>query len=506
MRAKATLNREFTISTVDRRVYGSFLEHMGRAVYTGIYEPGHPKADTNGFRTDVLDMVRDLDMPIVRYPGGNFVSAYRWEDGIGPREERPVRLDLAWRTRETNQMGVNEFSDWAKLAGTEMMLAMNLGSRGLDDARNFLEYCNHPGGTYWSDLRAKHGYKEPHNVRIWCLGNEIDGPWQVGHKSAAEYGHLANEVSKAFKYFDKTLETVVCGSSNDKMKSYPEWEATVLDAAYDSVDYISLHKYFGNEEQDTLNYYAKAIELDRYIVTIGGVIDYIKAKKRSKRDVKICFDEWNVWYHDRKEDDQRYKNWDWPEAPPLLEELYNLEDAIFVASLINVFIRRSDRVKIACMAQLVNVIAPILTKTNGPAWRQSIYYPLQFASKFGRGTALTVSSAGPTYDCEVAQDVPYLDLSAVLHEDGRSIALFAINRSLDEAMDLDIDLQGFKDVRIVQHHTMAGDDLKARNSVEDQNRIVPAKGSGLSVTEGGRLTGSLPAKSYHFVLLSVASA
>lgn len=371
MRAKATLNREYTISSVDKRVYGSFLEHMGRAVYTGIYEPGHENADKDGFRTDVLDMVRDLDMPIVRYPGGNFVSAYRWEDGIGPREERPVRLDLAWRTRETNQVGVNEFADWAKLAGTEMMLAMNLGSRGLDDARNFLEYCNHPGGTYWSDLRAKHGYKEPHNVRIWCLGNEMDGPWQVGHKSAAEYGHLANEVSKAFKYFDKTLETVVCGSSNDKMKTYPEWEATVLEASYDSVDYISLHKYFGNEEQDTLNYYAKAIELDRYIVTIGGVIDYIKAKKRSKRDVKICFDEWNVWYHDRKEDGERIASWDWPEAPPLLEELYNLEDAIFVGSLLNVFIRRSDRVKIACMAQLVNVIAPILRPAVPPGGSRS---------------------------------------------------------------------------------------------------------------------------------------
>ncbi len=506
MRAKATLNREFTISTVDKRVYGSFLEHMGRAVYTGIYEPGHEKADKNGFRTDVLDMVRDLNMPIVRYPGGNFVSAYHWEDGIGPRDQRPTRLDLAWRTRETNQMGVNEFADWSKLAKTEMMLAMNLGSRGLNDARNFLEYCNHPAGTYWSDLRAKHGYKDPHNVRIWCLGNEMDGPWQVGHKTATEYGLLANEVSKAFKYFDKTLETVVCGSSNDKMKTYPEWEAQVLDASYDSVDYISLHKYFGNEENDTLNYYAKAMELDRYIVTIGGVIDYIKAKKRSRRDVKICFDEWNVWYHDRKEDDQRYKNWDWPEAPPLLEELYNLEDAIFVASLINVFIRRSDRVKIACMAQLVNVIAPILTKAGGPAWRQSIYYPLQFASKYGRGTALAVSAAGPTYDCDVAQDVPYLDLSAVLQENGKSIALFAINRSLDEAIDLDVALQGLKGAKILQHHTMAGEDLKARNSVEDQNRIVPKAGSGLQIADDGRLTGSLPAKSYHFVLLSVASA
>ncbi|WEX89815.1 alpha-N-arabinofuranosidase [Sinorhizobium garamanticum] len=506
MRAKATLNREYTISTVDKRVYGSFLEHMGRAVYTGIYEPGHEKADADGFRSDVLEMVRDLDMPIVRYPGGNFVSAYRWEDGIGPREERPVRLDLAWRTRETNQVGVNEFADWAKRAGTEMMLAMNLGSRGLDDARNFLEYCNHPGGTYWSDLRAKHGYKDPHNVRIWCLGNEMDGPWQVGHKSAAEYGHLANEVSKAFKYFDKTLETVVCGSSNDKMKTYPEWEATVLDASYDSVDYISLHKYFGNEEQDTLNYYAKAIDLDRYIVTIGGVIDYIKAKKRSKRDVKICFDEWNVWYHDRKQDGERIASWDWPEAPPLLEELYNLEDAIFVGSLLNVFIRRSDRVKIACMAQLVNVIAPILTKAGGPAWRQSIYYPLQYASKYGRGTALNVVASSPTYDCEVAQDVPYLDLSAVLQEDGKSLAIFAINRSIDEPLDLTIDLQGFKRAKVVQHQMLEGEDLKARNSVDDQSRIVPKAGKALAVDDAGTLVGTLPPRSYHFVLLSVESA
>ncbi|MBB5573328.1 MULTISPECIES: alpha-N-arabinofuranosidase [Rhizobium] len=506
MKAAAVINKDFTVSNVDKRVFGSFLEHMGRAVYTGIYEPGHRTADKNGFRQDVLEYVRDLDMPIVRYPGGNFVSAYRWEDGIGPRDERPVRLDLAWRTRETNQVGVNEFSDWAKLAKTEMMLAMNLGSRGLDDARNFLEYCNHPSGTYWSDLRAKHGYKDPHNVRIWCLGNELDGPWQVGHKSAAEYGHLANEVSKAFKYFDKTLETVACGSSNDKMKSYPEWEATVLDQAYESVDYISLHKYFGNEKQDTLNYFAKAMDLDRYIVTVGGIIDYIKAKKRSKRDVKICFDEWNVWYHDRKEDGERIASWNWPEAPALLEEVYNLEDALFVASLLNVFIRRSDRVKIACMAQLVNVIAPILTRTDGPAWRQTIYYPLQLASKYGRGTALNVSASGPTYDCEVAQDVPYLDISAVLHEGGKSIAVFAVNRSVDQSLDLSVALQGFKNVKVEKHTVMAGEDLRARNTVDAQHTVVPKEGSGLVLTDEGAVAGKLPPKSYHFILLSVALA
>jgi len=290
------------------------------------------------------------------------------------------------------------------------------------------------------------------------------------------------------------------------MKTYPEWEATVLDHSYDSVDYISLHKYFGNEENDTLNYFAKAIDLDRYIVTIGGVIDYIKAKKRSRRDVKICFDEWNVWYHDRKEDGERIASWDWPEAPALLEEVYNLEDALFVASLLNVFIRRSDRVKIACMAQLVNVIAPILTRADGPAWRQTIYYPLQFASKHGRGTALNVSAKGPTYDCDVAQDVPYLDLSAVLQEDGETIALFALNRSLDQSLDLSVALQGFSSLSVKQHVTMSGEDLRAGNTVDNQNRVEPRAGSGLSVTEAGELAGRLPPKSYHFILLSSATA
>ena len=502
MRARATIHKDFTIATVDKRVYGSFLEHMGRAVYTGVYEPGHETADKNGFRQDTLELVRGLDVPIVRYPGGNFVSAYNWEDGIGPRDERPTRLDLAWRTRETNQMGVNEFADWSKLANIEMMLAMNLGSRGLEDARNFLEYCNHPGGTYWSDLRKSHGYADPHDVRIWCLGNEMDGPWQVGHKTARDYGHLANEVSKAFKYFDQSLETIVCGSSNDKMQTYPEWEATVLEESYDSVDYISLHKYFGNEEQDTLNYFGRAMELDRYIVTIGGVIDYIKAKKRSKKDVKICFDEWNVWYHNRKEDDQRIKEWDWPVAPALLEEVYNFEDALLVASLLNVFIRRADRVKIACMAQLVNVIAPILTREGGPAWAQTIYYPLQFASKYGRGTALNVSVDGPTYDCDVSQDVPYLDTSAVLAEDGKSLNIFLINRHLDDDLTLDMALEGFGAASVIEHSELSGFKLDDRNTIEAPATVTPKKGSGVALQDG-KLVGTLKPLSYHLIRISV---
>src|SRR5690606_35973349 len=315
VKATVTAHRDFSNATVDDRLYGAFLEHLGRAIYTGIYEPGHPSADARGFRGDVLELVRELSIPVVRYPGGNLVSAYNSADGIGPKQSCPVRLDLSWRTRETNEVGIHEFADWCAAAGAEMMLAVNLGSRGLDAARSFLEYCNHPGGTYWSDLRARNGRREPWGVKLWCLGNEMDGPWQVGHKSAAEYGHLANETAKAMKAFDASLELVVCGSSHSDIPTYPDWEATVLELCYDSADYISLHMYFTNYENDVANFLALNEKLDRYIATVSGVIDYVKSKKRSKKNVYISFDEWNVWYHSRREDKENMAKWDWPTAP-----------------------------------------------------------------------------------------------------------------------------------------------------------------------------------------------
>ncbi|RYF44424.1 MAG: alpha-N-arabinofuranosidase, partial [Cytophagaceae bacterium] len=323
MKATVTAHPRFVVSEIDPRLYGSFIEHLGRAVYTGIYEPGHSTADENGMRKDVIDLVKELDVPVVRYPGGNFVSAYNWEDGIGPKEERPVRLDLAWHTSESNEVGIHEFADWCVSANTEMMLAVNLGSRGLDEARNFLEYTNHPGGSYWSDLRIANGRKEPWDVKLWCLGNEMDGPWQIGHKTADEYGRLAHETAKALRSFDKSLELIVCGSSNAKMPTYPEWEATVLDHTYNEVDYISLHMYFDNEAQDTPNYLAMSEKLDAYIVSVAGVIDYVKAKKRSSKQVYISFDEWNVWYHSKEQDKKILGGNDgWPFAPPLLEDIY----------------------------------------------------------------------------------------------------------------------------------------------------------------------------------------
>ncbi|MFV0360068.1 alpha-N-arabinofuranosidase [Tropicimonas sp.] len=504
MRGRATIHRDFVISQIDDRLYSAFIEHMGRAIYTGIYEPGHPTANQYGFRGDVLELVRALKIPAIRYPGGNFVSAYKWEDGIGPKENRPVRLDLAWRSKETNQVGINEFAQWAKDAGIEMMLAVNLGTRSIEEARNFVEYCNFPSGTYWSDLRRNHGVEKPYGVNMWCLGNEMDGPWQIGHKEAKEYGRLADETSKAVKAFGRDIETIVCGSSNDKMPTYPDWERQVLEECYENVDYISLHNYYGNSRHNSLNFFAKVEETGRYIQSVAGTIDYVKAKKRAKNDVHICFDEWNVWYHNREQDSRNWSEWDWPEAPALLEEDYNLEDALFIGCLLNEFIRRSDRVRIACIAQLVNIIAPIRAEKGGKAWATTIYYPYQFASLYGRGTAMNVSVDCPRYDEEVAQDVPYLDIAAVLAKDGKSLTVFAVNRNPDEAMEIDIALNGFEGARLIDHQVLGGNAAEARiaNTSREPGRIAPQAGSRLGVSDGA-LTGELPAFSYNMVRLAL---
>lgn len=498
MKAQVTAHSRYVIADIDNRLYGSFLEHLGRAVYTGIYEPGHPTADESGMRRDVIELVRELDTPICRYPGGNFVSAYNWEDGIGPKEDRPTRLDLAWRTSESNHVGIHEYADWAEKANTEMMLAMNLGSRDLDAARAFVEYVNHPGGSYWSDLRKKNGRADPWGVKVWCLGNEMDGPWQIGHKTASEYGHLANETAKALRAFDKSLELVVCGSSHSDMPTYPQWEATVLEHTYDQVDYISLHMYFENHEKNTQEFLALPEKLDRYIGTVSGIIDYVKSKSRSKRDVKISFDEWNVWYHERKNDAKRMAEWDWPHAPALLEDIYNFEDVLQVGCILNTFIRRSDVVRIACIAQLVNVIAPIMTAPGGAAWRQTIYYPFKFASTMGRGTALQLDVDCPSYDADVASGVKYLDIAGVHDGDAGTLTFFAVNKNGKEPMEVDLALERFGTPKSVEHTLIRHDDLEARNTEENPENVVPSTGTGAEISGAG-LKLTLPAHSYSVI-------
>jgi alpha-N-arabinofuranosidase len=504
MRATATAHKDYTIARIDDRVYGAFLEHLGRAIYSGIYEPDHPTADKNGMRGDVAQLVRDINIPVVRYPGGNFVSAYNWEDGIGPKEERPVRLDLAWHTSESNAVGIHEFAAWCDTVGSKMMLAINLGSRGLDHARNFVEYVNGPTGSYWGDLRKKNGRTEPWDVKLWCLGNEMDGPWQVGHKTAEEYGRLANETAKTLRAFDKSLELIVCGSSHSYMDTYPEWERTVLEHTYESVDHISLHMYFRNPEKHTGNFLAMNARLDEYIGTVASTIEYVRAKKRAKKQVTISFDEWNVWYHSSKQDRAILDgNSGWPHAPRLLEDIYNFEDVLQVGCVLNTFIRRADVVKIACIAQLVNVIAPIMTEPGGDAWRQTIYYPYYFASLYGRGTALNLSVESPGYDAAVADNVPYVDISGVHNEDEHTLTFFAVNRHGTEATDLSISLQGFKAASVLDHQVMTHADLEAANTLAKQGEVVPRKGAGAKMEDDG-ITLSLPPYSYQMLRLKLA--
>ena len=500
MKAKITLHREFSIGEVDKRLYGSFVEHLGRCVYNGIYEPGHPQADEKGFRKDVIKLVNELNVPIVRYPGGNFVSGYDWEDGVGPVDKRPVRQELAWRTLESNKVGLNEFMDWCKRAKTDPMYAINLGSKGPDAARNIVEYSNFPKGTYWSDLRRSHGVADPHNIKLWCLGNEMDGPWQICHRSAEEYGKVALEAAKIMKWADPDIELVACGSSNARMPTFGSWEAEVLDHTYNHVDYISLHIYFANREDDTPNFLGRSLEMDSFIKTVAGICDYIKAKKRSKKQINLSFDEWNVWFHSNQQD---RKIESWQEAPPLLEDVYTMEDALVVGCALITLLKNADRVKIACLAQLVNVIAPIMTENGGPAWRQTIYFPFMHASAFGRGTVLLGPVVSEKYDSKEYNDIPWLETVSVFNEEKNEIVIFAVNRSLDQKLNLETDLYDFGKLKVIEHITMHNSDLKAVNTSKEE-RVKPENVSGSKVENTGsstKLEALLPPASWNVIRL-----
>lgn len=501
-KAELIVDKAYTIGEVDKRLYGSFVEHLGRAIYGGVYEPGHPTADEHGFRQDVIDLVKGLKVPIIRYPGGNFVSGYNWEDGIGPKENRPRRLELAWRTIETNEVGVNEFVTWAKKVDAEVMMAVNLGTRGIDAARNLVEYCNHPQGTYWSDLRRSHGYAEPHRIKVWCLGNEMDGPWQIGHKTAHEYGRLAAETAKVMKWVDPSIELVACGSSNRGMRTFPEWEATVLEHTYEYVDYISLHTYYGNRENDLGNFLAKSLDMDEFIRTVVAVADYVKAKKRSKKTLHLSFDEWNVWYHSNEAD---RKLEPWQIAPPQLEDIYTFEDALLVGCMLITLLRHADRVKIACLAQLVNVIAPIMTKTGGPAWAQTIYYPFMHASTLGRGTSLLPVVKSPVYDARDFEAVPVLECAAVANDEEDTLTLFLVNRDQEDDLLLQGDLRQYRGYRVERHTVLTHDDPKATNTMDHPNNVVPQEGGGATLDDEGRLEARLPKLSWNVIRLTRAS-
>ncbi|NUW41698.1 arabinosylfuranosidase ArfA [Nonomuraea rhodomycinica] len=468
--AHLTIDPAFRVAPVRRRTFGTFVEHLGRCVYTGIYEPGHPSADADGFRRDVLDLTRELGVSTVRYPGGNFVSGYRWEDGVGPREQRPRRLDLAWHSTETNEIGVDEFVAWCRKAGVEPMMAVNLGTRGIAEAVDLLEYCNHPSGTALSDQRVANGAKEPHGIRMWCLGNEMDGFWQTGHKTAREYGRLANETARAMRMVDPDLELVACGSSGSSMPTFGAWEAEVLEHTYDVVDFVSCHAYYEEKDGDLGSFLACSTDMEYFIRSVVATADHVGAKLKSRKRIDISFDEWNIWYLSRHQAAEPPR--DWPVAPPLLEDHYHLADAVAFGGLLITLLRNSDRVTAASLAQLVNVIAPIMTEPGGRAWRQTTFHPFAQASRHASGEVLRVEPVSPSYETAEYGEVPMLHAVATRAEDG-GVTVFAVNRSTDGPLSLEIDARALGGVRVTGATTLTDADVYARNTADQPDRVAP---------------------------------
>ncbi len=484
LHASLTFDPSFVVGEVNPRLFGSFVEHLGRCVYTGLYEPDHPAADADGLRTDVLSLVRELGVTVVRYPGGNFVSGYRWEDGVGPRDQRPRRLDLAWRSLETNQFGLGEFMRFVRKVDAEPMLAVNLGTRGVQEACDLLEYANFPGGTTLSDLRRAHGDDEPYGIKLWCLGNEMDGPWQLGHRPAADYGRLAVRAARAMHMMEDGLGLVACGSSGFSMSTFGSWEREVLQETYESVDYISCHSYYEERDGDAASFLATATDMERYIEAVVATCDQVGAQRGSRKRINISFDEWNVWYMNRPSPHAREE---WAVAPRLLEDVYTVTDAVVVGSLLITLLRHSDRVTAACQAQLVNVIGPIMTEPGGAAWRQTIFHPFAQASRHGRGTVLQTVLDTPTHTTAAYGDVPTLHATAVLAADG-TVTVFAVNRDLTQPMRLTINAPGW---RVTSHTVLADPDRHATNTAAAPDRVIPRAHDG-----------DLPALSWNVIQLA----
>ncbi|MFF2451894.1 alpha-N-arabinofuranosidase [Isoptericola sp. NPDC058082] len=468
--ARVTLHPDFRRGAVDRRLFGSFVEHLGRAVYTGIYEPGHPTADEHGFRRDVADLVHELGVPMVRYPGGNFVSNYVWEDAVGPVEQRKPFLDLAWRTVEPNLVGTDEFLQWAEREGVEPMMAVNLGTRGVAAAAALVEYCNGEAGTGWADLRIANGREKPYGVTLWCLGNEMDGPWQIGQKDAHEYGKLAAEAGKAMKLVDPSISLIVCGSSSMQMPTFGEWERTVLSYTYDLVDHISMHAYYEEIDGDRASFLASGTAMDRFIDRVVASADAVGAERRSDKAITISFDEWNVWYNTTRfggEENLPIQR----DAPRIIEDVYSGLDAVVVGDLMVTLLNHADRVPVACLAQLVNVIAPIMTAPGGEAWRQPTFHPFATTSRLARGTALDVRVDAPTYDTAQHGTAPVVTAAATVDDDG-SLGLFLTNRS-DRVVEVELAHVGAA-LGLIEGWQMVADHEPAVEGAEHAAKVAEA--------------------------------
>ncbi len=495
-----------TVGRVDPNLYGSFLEHLGRAIYGGIYEPGHPDADENGFRRDVIGLVKELAVPLVRYPGGNFVSGYDWTDGVGPKEKRPVRLDLAWFTTEPNEFGTDEFMKWCRAAGVEPMMAVNMGTGTVKDAARLVEYCNHAGGTELSEYRRSNGADKPYNVRYWCIGNEMDGSWQIGHLDAESYGKKALEAAKVMRWANgemdedcpSPLRLVVSGSSNHEMKTFPEWDRIVLEHTYPQVDYLSMHRYYeygAGRKRPLEDFLGSADDMHRFIGTLRATIEYVRAKVRSEKQVYLSFDEWNVWTQSAERTEPA-----WKRAPHILEDVYTFQDALVVAGMLNTLLNNCDIVRIGCLAQLVNVIAPIMTKNGGGTFRQTTFYPFRALSNNARGVALRTISDSARFE-NMYGTARCLN-EAVTYDPATGEVCVSLVNYGQEACEAELELRSLGNLKATERTEMTSSDLFAVNGFDCPENVVPHEGELPRVKDGSKAKIVLPAMSWTFLKFS----
>ncbi|MBU5359572.1 alpha-N-arabinofuranosidase [Enterococcus raffinosus] len=502
MKTTLTARKQFTVGEISPRLFGSFVEHMGSVIYTGIYEPGHPSADENGFRQDVMKLIKELNLGVIRYPGGNFTSGYDWKDTIGPVEQRPRKIDIAWRAIEPNTFGIHEFMKWVEQTGAEPIFTINLGTKGIDEARDIVEYCNFPEGTYWSDLRQQNGAKEPFGIKLWCLGNELDGPWQIGTKLPEEYGRIANEAAKAMKWVDESIETVLVGSSTPRLSSYPEWDRLVLEAAYENVDYLALHNYIDKydeddltrppktERDDTPTYLAKSKRFDRQIEEIIATCDYVKALKRSEKTMYLAFDEWNVHAQPEKE------NQPFEVGSPIDWCQFTMEDTLLFGSLGLAILRHADRVKIACQSLLVNTIPLILTDAGGDCWVNPTYFVMEQLSNYAKGEVLHTQFSGPTYDVDKMKQVEFVDSCLVNNEE--ELVLFLVNRTKEEQL-VEVDHDFDQSLSLIEHRFIGGHDLLDKNTRDNQKQIQPQTLTDCVTLNEGKIEAKIPGYSWNML-------
>ena len=462
--ARIYAEKGLPVGEIDADVYSGFVEHLGRSVYEGNYEPDHPLADEDGFRKDVIEAIQELGVTKIRYPGGNFLSGYNWKNGIGPKEKRPVKLDLAWQTTESNQFGTDEFMKWCKKVGCEPMMAVNLGSGTPMEAAELVEYCNHAGKTDLTEQRKQNGSAQPYNVKLWCLGNEMDAETQIGHVDAKQYAQKAKEAAKLMRFVDKDLKFIVCGSCSTVAPTFPDWDREVLEIVYDKVDYLSLHQYFWSEGNNN-DFFASSKKMNEYIDVMLAVCDYVKAKLRSDKTMMISFDEWNIW------DIPQSGEANWKMAPHILEDSYTLMDAIVFASLMNTLINRCDRIKCACLAQLINVIAPIATQKGGGLIRQTTFYPFKMFSDSARGTAYHSFVVADKLNSDKHGEFCSLDACIVENPAEKAVEVFCCNFS-DEDTKVQFSLNGFGKMQFAEHIVMNGD-LAARNTFDRPFAVMP---------------------------------